>query len=174
MAADPRKPLPLDGPVAERVRALMAQGSGRPSILAALLAEGHDVTDNQLRTLYTHLRDERREHRDHVREEAVARAVEVLTPGVPEDLEVLRKVRDTMARGMRRAMRAADFGSAAACAGRATAAAKARLDIAGVNTEGDGPRLTEDEAARILREEFGDTGALRTSAPDAAPPPVTH
>jgi hypothetical protein len=140
MAADPRKPLPLDGPVAERVRALMAQGSGRPSILAALLAEGHDVTDNQLRTLYTHL----------------------------------RKVRDTMARGMRRAMRAADFGSAAACAGRATAAAKARLDIAGVNTEGDGPRLTEDEAARILREEFGDTGALRTSAPDAAPPPVTH
>jgi hypothetical protein len=78
---DTRAPLALDGAEAQRVRALIEAGHGRPKILDTLRAEGFDVSERQIRTLYDHLRSERRETRAAVQEQVVDRAVAALAPG---------------------------------------------------------------------------------------------
>lgn len=107
---DTRAPLALDGAEAQRVRALIEAGHGRPKILDTLRSEGFDVSERQIRTLYDHLRSERRETRAALQEQVVERA---------------------------------------------------RLELAGVTPAATAPVLSEDDAAKILAEEFGDTGALK-------------
>lgn len=171
-AREPRTPLALNGPEAQRVRALLEAGHGRPTILDTLRAEGLDVTERQVRTLYEHLREERRETRAAVQEQVVERAVAALAPGVPDDLQALQDVRDTMMLGMADCAKVKDWQTAASCASRATAAAKARLELAGVTPGATAPILSESDAAKILAEEFGDTGALKTDG--RQPDPDLH
>jgi len=158
---DTRAPLALDGAEAQRVRALIEAGHGRPKILDTLRAEGFDVSERQIRTLYDHLRSERRETRAAVQEQVVDRAVAALAPGVTDDLKCLLDVRDAMMLGLTDCAKVKDWQTAAACASRATAAARARLELAGVTPAATAPVLSEDDAAKILAEEFGDTGALK-------------
>jgi hypothetical protein len=168
-----RPPIPREGPVADRARELIRTHAGRHKIWQTLCAEGHDVTVDQVRSLLEHVREEQREDRTRVRDEVVSNAVEKLAPAIPDDLDALREVRDTMLQAMRSAVtgKEPDFEAASSCAGRVVAAARARLEIAGA-TPVD-PAGNTDEIREMFKKHFGfhDAGTPAAVMPNAPAEP---